>query len=373
MSPTTYHAGRFPPDERLDWRRLVTPVGAASRALARYDGILEAIPNPDVLVAPLGAREAVVSSQIEGTQATVGEVLEFEADEAAVAPARRDEVREVVNYRLAMALAEDLLERLPLSVRVMRELHRALLSGVRGRNKAPGELRRVQNWIGPHRCEMEEARFVPISPEQVPEAMSRWEKYLHSPSPEPLVQLAVLHAEFEAIHPFLDGNGRLGRMLIPLFLWQRGLIRRPCFYASAWFEARRDEYYERLLAVSRDDDWNGWVEFFLEALRGQAEENLGRVRDILGLYESIKERLPEISGSPHAVRLLDFAFSRPLFTIPRCARETGVPLPTARRVLGAMVGAGILEELRPGKGRRPGILAFPRLLQIVEGRRDPGQ
>ena len=185
-----------------------------------------------------------------------------------------------------------MLEKLPVCQRVVRGAHRVLLSGVRGEGKSPGDYRRIANWIGPPGCTVEEATFVPVGADKLPAAMSAWERYVNrDDAPDRLVQLAVLHAEFEALHPFLDGNGRLGRMLVPLFLWQCGLIGQPMFYVSAYFEARRDAYYEGLLAVSRDDDWTGWCRFFLKAVRAQAEENLTKARGILDLYEDMKGRV----------------------------------------------------------------------------------
>ncbi|MFN3327224.1 MAG: Fic family protein, partial [Bryobacteraceae bacterium] len=172
----------------------------------------------------------------EGTQATMGEVLEFEAggDTPGLSEDRRNDIREVLNYRAAMRMAEKMLAEVPLSQRVIRAAHEVLLAGVRGQGKAPGEYRRIPNWIGPAGCTIEQARFVPISADKLPDAMSAWERYLHSDAPDRLVQLAIVHAEFEALHPFLDGNGRLGRMLVPLFMWQKGLIQRPMFYLSAF-------------------------------------------------------------------------------------------------------------------------------------------
>lgn len=246
--PVHYRLSEFPP-AAIEWDRLIHLLGPASAAIARYDGTLSAIPNADVLLSPLTTQEAVLSSRIEGTQATMGEVLEFEAGEPPdnLTEERRHDIHEVINYRKAMRRAEEMLKELPLSTRVILEAHRVLLEGVRGQGKAPGELRKIPNWIGPPGCSIEQARFVPIAANELPESISRWEKYLHADEKDTLVQLAIAHAEFEALHPFLDGNGRLGRMLLPLFLWQRKLIHRPMFYASAYFEAHRDEYYERLL------------------------------------------------------------------------------------------------------------------------------
>jgi len=229
MAPVHYHAGHFPPDERLDWPALIPFIGPAAAAVARYDGTLAAIPNPRILLAPLMTREAVLSSRIEGTQATMGEVLGFEAGQEPDSPARRDDIREVLNYRAAMRRAEELLGDLPLSQRVIRKAHSVLLSGVRGEGKLPGEYRKTPNWIGTPGCTVDEAKFVPIGADRLPDAMSAWERYIHRECPDRLIKLAILHAEFEALHPFLDGNGRLGRMLVPLLLWQDGLIREPMF------------------------------------------------------------------------------------------------------------------------------------------------
>ncbi|HKI83896.1 MAG TPA: Fic/DOC family N-terminal domain-containing protein, partial [Candidatus Krumholzibacteria bacterium] len=183
-----YHLGRFPP-ARLDWPRLIPLLGPAAAAVARYDGMLAAVPNPGVLLSPLSTQEAVLSSRIEGTQATMGEVLEFEAGQEVASPERREDIREVLNYRSAMREAERLLETLPISQRVVREAHRVLLAGVRGKNKAPGEYRRVPNWIGPPGCMVEEARFVPIGADRLPDAMGAWERYAHDAAPDKLVQL----------------------------------------------------------------------------------------------------------------------------------------------------------------------------------------
>ncbi|MDD4051843.1 MAG: Fic/DOC family N-terminal domain-containing protein, partial [candidate division Zixibacteria bacterium] len=243
MTSVHYHEGRFPP-ANLDLPRLLPLVGPANAELARYDGILSAIPNAQVLLAPLTTQEAVLSSRIEGTQVMLGEVLEYEAGEETASEEKKVDIHEVLNYRTALRQAVAQMDSLPLSQRLIRDAHGILMQGVRGRNKAPGDYRRVPNWIGPDGTTMDAARFVPISPERVPDAMSVWENYLHSDAPDRLIQLAILHAEFEAIHPFLDGNGRLGRLLVPLYLVDKKLLSGPNFYISAYFEAHRDEYYD---------------------------------------------------------------------------------------------------------------------------------
>ncbi len=367
MAPVEYHTGRFPP-RNLDWSRLIPLLGPAAAAIARYDGMLAAIPNPGVLLSPLTTQEAVLSSRIEGTQATMGEVLEFEAGQEVSSVDRREEIQEILNYRAAMREAERMLTELPISLRVVRAAHKTLLTGVRGQDKAPGEFRRIQNWIGARHSPIEEARFIPIAPENLVDGMSTWERYVHADAQDQLVQLAILHAEFEALHPFLDGNGRVGRMLISLFLWQRGLIQRPMFYISAYLEARREAYYDGLLVVSRDDDWTGWCRFFLEAVRAQAEDNLAKAQSIFALSEQMKRRLPELTRSQYAIRALDWIFERPVFRSSDFVEASGIPAPTARRFLRVLEGDGVLKLIAPARGRRSGILAFADLLRIAEGR-----
>ena len=367
MPAVHYHEGKFPPDQRLDWSQLIPFIEPAAAALARYDGMLAAIPNPHVLLSPLATREAVLSSRIEGTQATMDEVLQFEAGQEPVSSERREDIHEVLNYRAAMRHAERMLGDLPLCQRVVRETHSVLLKGVRGAGKAPGDYRRIPNWIGSPDCTMDNAKFVPVSADKLPNAMSAWERYLNEEAPGRLVQLAIVHAEFEALHPFLDGNGRLGRMLVPLFLWQVGLIRAPVFYISAYFEARRDAYYDGLLAVSRDDDWTGWCRFFLEAVRRQAEDNLEKTTAILELYEDMKGRVPAVTRSSYSIRVLDWIFERPVFRSTDFISSMGIPEITSRRLLKILREDDILKVIIEGQGRRPAMLAFPKLLNIAEG------
>lgn len=368
MAPVYYHEEKFPPEERLDWSILVPLIGPAVAAVARYDGILSAVPNPNVLLAPLTTQEAVLSSRIEGTQATMGEVLEFEAGQEASSPDRHYDIQEVLNYRTAMRDAEERLVKLPLCQRVIREAHRVLLSSVRGKDKAPGEYRRGPNWIGSPGRTIAEARFVPIDAQKLPDAMSAWEQYLHCNAADQLVQLAILHAEFEALHPFLDGNGRLGRMLVPLFLWQRKLIQRPMFYISAYFETHRDDYYEGLLAVSRDDNWTGWCQFFLEAVRVQAEDNLTKARAILDLYEKMKRQVTDLTRSQYAIHALDWIFQTPIFRSTHFVESVNIREPTARRILSLLREDGILKEVQAGRGRRPAVFIFSDILNIAEGK-----
>ena len=367
MPSVPYHSGRFPPPEtRLAWPKLIPLLGPAARALGRYDALLSAIPDPRLLLAPLMTREAVLSSRIEGTQTTMGEVLQFEAGQKPATLRQGDDIQEVLNYRAAMGHGEKLLAKWPLCQRVLKEAHKVLMRGVRGANKSPGEYRRISNWIGPPGCELETARFVPIEADKLPQAMDTWERYIHSEVPDQLVQLAILHAEFEALHPFLDGNGRLGRMLVPLFLWQKELIRAPVFYLSAYLETHRDAYYERLLAVSRDDDWTGWCYFFLEAIQRQAQDNLAKAEDILRLYEDRKEKIINLTRSQYAIPALDWIFKRPVFQSTEFVSKAGIPKPTARRILTELCKDGICKAAIKSSGRRAALIIFPALLNITE-------
>lgn len=364
-----YHLGRFPPPT-LDWPRLIPLIGPANAAVAKYEGVLAGVPNPDVLLGPITAQEAVLSSRIEGTQATLGEVLEFEAigDPNDESTPKKADIREVLNYRRALHEATRLLDTLPLSQRVVRETHRVLMDGVRGRNKAPGEYRQVPNWIGAAGCTLEQARFVPVGADALPGAMDGWERYLHADAPDRLVQLALVHAEFEAIHPFLDGNGRLGRLLVPLFLFSHGLLSRPNLYLSGYLEANREEYYDRLLAVSRDDDWTGWCAFFLRAIIAQSDANREKAQAILALYTERKRWIVDAIPSQYAVRALDWMFRRPIFKTADFVDHAEVPEATARRILRLGREGGLLRVLIEGSGRRGAVLMFPELLNIAEGR-----
>lgn len=366
--PVGYHTGAFPPTA-VDWKALIPLIGPTSAAIARYDGVLAAIPNADLLLSPLTSQEAVLSSSIEGTHATMGEVLSLEAGAEELLPTeRRGDIFEVFNYRAAMREAQSMLRDLPLSQRVVCAAHRVLMAGVRGGDKGPGEYRRIPVWIGPDRHDPSTARYLPINAAELPAAMGAWEKYLHAEEPDRLVQLAVMHAEFESLHPFLDGNGRVGRMLIPLFLWQRGLIREPLFYMSSYFEANRGAYYDGLLSVSRDKDWTGWCRYFLEALRTQAEANHKVVMAILDLYAQLKRDTVTWSHSQYAVQALDWMFGRPIFRSTDFVANAGIPAPTAKRLLAVFKAHDMFSVLVEGRGRRNSVFALKSLLNIAEGK-----
>ena len=368
-APVSYHLDKFPP-ESLEWERLIPLLGPAGAAIARYDGLLSAIPNASVLLSPLVTQEAVLSSAIEGTQATMSEVLEVEAggEPAGLTEPRRGDIFEVINYRAAMNECVKALATRPLSQHMLRQAHEILMRGVRGQRKTPGSHRVDQNWIGPHGCRIDEAEFIPIPPEHLQSGMDQWEAFLNSTQPDALVQLAILHVEFEALHPFRDGNGRLGRMLIPLFLFAKKQLSGPNFYVSGYFETRREEYIDRLRAVSRDDNWTDWCVFFLHALIAQATDNEGKAREILSLYNEVKRKIVDLTHSQHAIRAVDFLFKTPIFNGRNFKAEAEMPRPTATRILNLLHSAGIVKLVRSAQGRQPAIHSFPALLNIAEGR-----
>lgn len=359
------------PLTELDYRLLLPLVGQANAALARYDGLLAGIPNPAVMLSPLTTQEAVLSSKIEGTQATVDEVLEQEAGLLKEGEKFKD-IQEISNYRKALFAARQYLEAYPIRLGFVRELHRILMDSVRGQDKTPGEFRHDQNWIGPQGCKIEQATFVPPTPLQLPDYLQAWEQYLDSDDVDFLIQTAVVHAQFELLHPFKDGNGRIGRILIPLFLYQKRALSQPMFYLSEYLETHRDEYYQRLKAISASKDWNGWIAFFLRATIEQAAQNIRRVEAIKALYDEMKVAIQETTHSQYSVHLLDAIFSKPIFRLSDLAGQLtadfGIHDKTAPALLRQLRDAGILRELQPGSGRRAATLCFPRLINLAEGK-----
>jgi len=351
----------------LDFGQLISLVGEANAALARYDGMLQGVVSPSILLSPLTTQEAVLSSKIEGTQATLDEVLEHEAGQAFEEHKEQD-IQEVVNYRRALTLASEALQNQPLTLGLVKQMHGALLDSVRGQNKEPGQFRMSQNWIDPEGCSIEDATFVPPSPLQLLDHLEAWQTYLNGHEIDPLIQVAVMHAQFELIHPFKDGNGRIGRLLIPLFLYHKGMLNQPMFYLSGYLEEHRDEYYARLRGISQQSKWNEWVAFFLRAVGVQAVDNTNRVQHILELYEQMKEQIREITHSQYSVQILDALFDRPIFKTSDVVQRTKIPKQTLMPQLRHLRDEGLLTVLREASGRRPAILAFPALLNIAEGR-----
>ncbi|MDI6720595.1 Fic/DOC family N-terminal domain-containing protein [Methanoculleus sp.] len=357
------------PPAGIDWEAHIPQIASANRALSRYDGILQAIPNPRLLLSPLLTQEAVLSSRIEGTQASLEDVLRFEANpKEPIGDAALADIQEIINYREALEAAVESLKTRRLDLALVCDLHRILLSGSRGMDREPGCIRTIQNFIG-RDAHIEHAIFVPPAPEDVPRALADWEAYLHREEKDVLVQLSVLKAQFELIHPFCDGNGRIGRMLVPLILYEKGLIASPMFYISAYLERNRPVYYERLLALSRDGDWNGWIAFFLHAIEEQAGTNGRKAKAILDLYDEMKRTVPEVTRSQYAIAAIDALFKVPIFIPSEFYEQTGIPKKTANRLLQQLREQDIITALTEGGGRRATTYVFSRLIAITEGDR----
>ncbi|MCP4041077.1 MAG: Fic family protein [Gammaproteobacteria bacterium] len=344
---------------------LFTAVGEANAALARYDGLLIGMVNPAVMLSPLTSEEAVLSSRIEGTQATIEEVLEHEAGQE-YNEAKHNDIQEILNYRKALMLAKEVVSDRPIRLGLIREMHKVLMSSVRGQDKEPGQFRKDQNWIGRPGCTIEEASFIPPDPLQLQDYLLSWEHYLEMDDADPILQTAVAHAQFELLHPFKDGNGRIGRLLIPLFLYSKRRLSSPMFYLSAYLERHREQYYSRLRAISDEGDWTGWVSFFLRAVTEQAAQNGRTLREIMSLYEATKKQVRDITRSVHAARLVDALFDRPIFTAADIARRAGAPKPTVHKLIQRLLDESVLQTLREAAGRRPAILTFAELLNTVE-------
>lgn len=363
-----YHYGKFPPSG-LNYEKFVLPLTAATSALARYDAKLEKLHNKELLLAPLRNAEAVVTSRIEGTIATLDEILKIEADVEDDNPDDqsnyRQEAIEVYSYTRAVKHAQKLLnEGLPISARLIREAHSRLLFFGRGADKTPGDFKRDQNYVVDKRNK--HILFIPASPEYLDkEGMTALENYINDEQIEPLIQTAIMHVEFEGLHPFKDGNGRLGRMLVPLNLWQRGLIHAPHLYVSSAIEERRDEYVDRLREVSEKDAWNEWVIFFLEIVKRQAEINM-QITDRIGdLYDAMVAQFRELLRSQWAPVALDYVFTRPVFRNSAFTANSGIPAQTAHRISRTLTESGVLTQVEPASGRRAALLAFQPLLEIV--------
>ncbi|PKN72908.1 MAG: cell filamentation protein Fic [Candidatus Cloacimonetes bacterium HGW-Cloacimonetes-3] len=354
------------PLANINWEAHVNSIGKAQAALARYDGMLQSIVNPGLLLAPLTTQEAVLSSRIEGTQATLMEVFEFEAHpKEKLSPEKRADIQEILNYRNAINFAVTKLQTHPLTINVIKEIHAILMDSVRGRNKAPGEFRKIQNYIGAQGAGIEQALYIPPSPEQVMPGMGNLETYIHTDEKDSLVQLAIVKAQFEIIHPFLDGNGRIGRILIPLFLYHKQMLASPMFYLSYYLENHRELYYEKLRGITSKGDWNGWIAFFLQAIIEQAEMNINKAKQIQDLYDKLKLQIPHITNSKYSIQATDALFLKPLFSSTDFINTSGIPYRSALRVLSILKEKNILKTVSEMKGSKAESIVLESLLEIV--------
>lgn len=355
----------FVPDPlppQLEWTsRLIGVLSDADRAIGKLAGEGGRLPNPHVLMRPFVQREAVLSSKIEGTQATLGELLASEV--GAVVDRSPEDLREVGNYVVALEHGIARLKQLPLCVRIVRELHDKLLAGVRGQEATPGRFRKTQNWIGKPGSTPGTASFIPPPPDDVEPCLAQWEKFLHESTLPPLVTIALAHYQFEAIHPFLDGNGRVGRLLITLFLIEREILPTPLLYLSAFFEAARRDYYDGLRGVSERGAWNDWLEYFLLGVARMSEDALSRAARMNGkLSEWQKKIAGESTNAP--LRVLELLASNPFITAKGASDKLGVAFTTAQRAIERLRRLRIVEQ--SGEGKRDRVYCAKALLDILE-------
>lgn len=364
MSKKTFTPPELPPE--LDFTSIFPLIIKARDIVARYDEAVKRLPNPEIIQRSFETKEAVLSSKIEGTQATLEEVLMFDAENIQSEENDKEkDYKEIRNYRFAVKYGKELLQKRPLSENLIKELHKILLNSVRGRNKAPGEFRKTQVFIGPYGATIEQAVFVPPEPQLITGLFSNLEKYLHSEEViDPLVQIAIAHYQFESIHPFMDGNGRVGRILVPLFLYEKGVTAYPNVYVSEFLEHHRDDYYALLRGVSEKGDWLSWIRFFLDAVMQQTETTLKKVTEIEKLHKSLRDRLPEFS-SIYATSFLDAIFIRPRFTMKSIQEVAKVSNnQTLYTLIEKFLEKEIITDIAPERARNK-IYAFTALYKII--------
>jgi Fic family protein len=339
----------------------------ADRSLGHLHGVAQSLPNPKLVVRLFLRREAELSSRIEGTYATQRDLVLFELHRPA--KPEKSDVREVANYVVALERGLARLNDIPICLRLIRELHSRLLRGVRGATSRPGEFRTIQNFIGQGGQPISRARYVPPPASEVSKCLDAFERSLHEEtSLPPLVQLAMIHYQFEAIHPFEDGNGRIGRLLLPLLLCEKKLLPHPLLHLSAFFERHRQDYYDQLLRVSQAGDWESWIQFFLRAVCEQAKEASERSRALLDLRQKFQEKIRAKRASALAAQLVDYLFTSPALTVPLATEILKVAYPSANQTVQRLVRAGILSEISGHKRNRvwlaSGILQMLSPMQI---------
>lgn len=364
MSNILFIPPKLPP--KIDYTNLIKEIGQAHNNLGKLNGLLINIPNPGLLTTPLLTKEAVLSSRIEGTQATLEDVFKYEAEEKISEEGEIEkDVREIINYRKAMSLAIDELKNRPIGENLIKKIHFHLLSSARGANKDRGNLRRIQVYIGAPGTPIEEATYIPPPITEIPSLLNNWESYINSDQEkDPLIQMGIAHYQFEAIHPFMDGNGRIGRLLIPLFLYQRKLISYPLLYISEFFEKNRKDYYDLLRRVSEEEDWENWIRFFLTALTDQSLKTQVTVLEIIALHNNLKNKIAAIN-SAYAINLLDVIFTTPIISFASIKNRLKTKsYQTIYNLLTKFVKIGVLKEV--SKRKRNRIYVFKKLLDILK-------
>lgn len=360
-----YHYGQFPPDE-LNLPILIGPLAKAQDAISRYDQMLLSLPNSELLLAPLRHNEAVISSRMEGTISTVDAVMIYEAEteEGSRSDQTRSDAIEVFLYTEVLRRAQKAVsDGDPINETMIRNAHQLLLSFGRGASKSPGKYKIEQNYVGDDYRKI--IYFIPIQPTQLQPSLHDLLTFIEHSEMLHLFKVAVAHVEFEALHPFNDGNGRIGRLLITLLLWKFGLIHKPHFYVSAYFEKNKNEYIQLMRAVSKDNDWTSWVAFFLNAIANQAENNLETAHRISNLYNEMKGIFRETSGSKWHTAAQDCIFETPVFKNSQLIRRSGMPKHVATRITRLLHESGLLREVTPASGRRGALYMFEPLMQIV--------
>lgn len=358
----------LPPEPSIDVLSLLEGLSEAERALGRLDGITMLLPRQELFLYMYVRKEAVLSSQIEGTQSTLSDLLRFELEAQAGQPI--DDIREVSNYVDAMMYGLERLEELPLSLRLIREMHERLLQSGRGGSKSPGEFRRSQNWIGGTRPG--NALFVPPPPDEMDQCLDAFERFMHQSDTRlpALIRAGLLHVQFETIHPFLDGNGRIGRLLVTLFLCVNGVLRKPLLYLSLYLKSHREDYYRLLQEVREQGAWEAWLEFFLAGVADTANQAFDAATRIVDLFKEDRERITVESDRPgSALRIHDYFQQNPYMTANQLVQETGLSAPTVNAALGDLVRSGIVEEIT---GRKRGrVFSYRKYLAILSEGTDP--
>ncbi|MFT4204267.1 MAG: Fic family protein [Chitinophagaceae bacterium] len=366
-----YHYHQFPP-QSLDYNNFIHELLAAEQALARFDQMLKNLHNNEILLSPLRNQEAVLSSRMEGTISTMDEIMELqgqlksnEEDGSSVTQAEvRSEIVETLLYQRALKNAQKAMEiGYTISDSLIKQIHQQLLSFGRGAQKSPGQYKTEQNYIGDSYGR--EISYIPVAPESLPEGMETLFRFIAESAFPVLVKTALMHLEFESLHPFKDSNGRIGRMLITLFLWQQKMISTPHFYISGFLEQHKKAYIANMRAVSEKGEWDEWCRYFFVAVKEQANKNLATAEAITALYEDMKKRFSEILGSKWELPILDYIFTYPKFRIPNMSLEVEIPEKSAAKIIKKLLDENIVLLQQEAAGRKPAIYSFEPLMQLV--------
>ncbi len=361
-----YHYDKFPPAD-IDYKKIMNQIIKTTDAVARFDQMLKSMHNSEILLAPLRNQEAVISSRMEGTVSTMDEILKYEADYDEIdddSSKTRADIIETILYQRALKSAQKAIEDgQPISQFLIKSAHQQLLSFGRGASKTPGTYKIEQNYLADR--SKRNILFVPISPEKLQEGMEKLFQYIEESTDPDLIKIGITHIEFEALHPFKDGNGRIGRMLITLMLWSSGVISAPHFYISEFFEENKNLYIDMMREVSVSNNWTDWCIFFLEAVEKQAIRNLEISENIQKLYDEMKQTFSEVLSSKYSVSALDYVFTNPMFRNNKFTNNSGIPSASASRFTRVLLDEGLLVTVEEPSGRRAALYAFEPLLNLV--------